>query len=294
MTKILEKGPAWLSIVFMILALGLRHYPDPMTESQDYQKLEEGIDHIESQRIWVRHAMASLEDAQSINVASVESIQASLLLVVYSSTGGFEETIQDDRKISLPRKVKVDSVDILRSAITQAQRLQLHRVDDTIWPAFEGEMARRIWWSLCYREWILCSADPILWIPCMSSSDFITRLPGNYDDDDLHPGQANLPPAHPKDEFHEMSYVLCMLEYVQIVEAHNTILRKQNTSAEQGEGRGEEIIDAISSIHYRYTEMLENLPIFFRIDFFDHDSIQGSCSALLVQKWLLQSAIFSR
>lgn len=299
-------GPAWLAMLFLLLALGLRHYPT-RSEVDAFTSLDLTATP-DREQLWVTMAQRCLHLCILQPRPQVEFIQASLLFCVYASMGGltvadedqrgaFDEDEEGEERPELTPAGPL-AVRFLKMAILHAQELGLHRLKSSrhgdrrpfrTEATLQREMGRRIWWALCFRDWSHASPARNR-VASISLRDFTTPLPGNYNDEDLTPKEGELL-GEPKDRdtLTEMSYVLAILDYIVIAKDHCEV-------QQQAAGcNGVQVdADAMASVAARYQNFIGGLPRFYHADVTVTQEASFWCRALEVQKWLLQSAIFSR
>lgn len=296
-------GPAWLAMLFLILALGLRHYPT-RAEVEFYTEL----DHTATaghEQLWADNAQRCLNLCILNPRPQLELIQASLLFCVYSSTGGLDAAEADERRAEgsqdggahESQKQSLLAARLLKMAILHAQELGLHRLSSDkgsdkrryrTRATLQIEMGKRIWWALCFRDWSYANTKQNR-VSSIGLRDFTTPLPGNYNDEDLIPKEGELlAEPKPRDGFTEVSFVLAMLDYIVIVKDHCEVQAAAGPRTAQADA------DAMASVAARYQSLIARLPKYFQVGETAAQHSNYWCKALEVQKWLLQSAIFSR
>lgn len=296
-------GPAWLAMLFLIPALGLRHYPT-RAEVDFYTEL----DHTATpghEQLWVDYAQRCLNLCILDPRPQLELIQASLLFCVYSFTGGLDAGEADERAAEESRdggahgsqKQDLLAARLLKMAVLHAQELGLHRLGSDkgsdkrryrTKATLQAEMGKRIWWVLCFRDWSYANARQDR-VSSIGLRDFTTPLPGNYNDEDLIPKEGELlAEPKPRDSFTEVSFALAMLDYIVIVKDHCEVQAAAGPRTAQADA------DAMASVAARYQSLIASLPKYFQVDETAAQHANYWCRALEVQKWLLQSAIFSR
>lgn len=262
--------PGWLSMFLMVLVLGLQFHPCfPRENWIPMDRLFDG----KTIHAWHSAAKTCLMLARYQSSQSMSVLQAIILLNLYSADPGHQ------------------NLSLLRTAITNAQEMGLHRLGDKSKQPQPGEnagivirreVAKRIWWMLVFKDWCgaACSAAYTI-----QPSFFNTPLPGNYNDSDLC--QTPTPPPHPRDEPTEMSFVLSNIEMAKVVRENVDLCNRRDI---EGDGTDRRLsCEDVKMLDSRYREILEKAPHFFQVG-----SDAGAGTDLEVQRWLLQQGIFHK
>ncbi|EXJ86279.1 hypothetical protein A1O1_06649 [Capronia coronata CBS 617.96] len=150
-------------------------------------------------------------------------------------------------------------------AIHLAQGLGIHRDGSHFGLGpFETEMRRRLWWYLSILD--IRSAEDHGTDPAFAEQIYDTKLPLNYDDEDIYPGMKEYPPERPGAT--EMTFCLIRFEL-------STFSRRLNSMSSRGEDgqsspestlmEKERLIDEyhrrVEEKYLRHCDM--NVPIFW-------------------------------
>lgn len=289
-----------LALSFLLFALGKRYFPqrdckdvnDPSTWFDPLNSPQATSE--QAEHCWIRNGIDCLQRALLFGRPTIKIIQSCLLLVVYHSIGGsygatsfedFERLVPNDMKsgVSMDSSFEAEApITFLRLGLSHAQSLQLHRISNDAYDV-ESEIGRRIWWALCFREWTLCTSDPSR-IPAVRREDFTTCLPVNLNDDDLSnrlSERKSVSEAMPT----EMTYVIQMCKFGLLIEEHNRIERVTPVDHLQ---------ESLQGFVGRYLAFINELPEIFETESSIRERMGFPCQALSLQKWLLQSAVFSK
>ncbi|EST06430.1 Zn(2)-C6 fungal-type DNA-binding domain protein [Kalmanozyma brasiliensis GHG001] len=275
---------SWLSLFLMVLALGVRFYPcQPKAGWLPANHLFDG----KTIHAWHSAAKTCLVLANYLNSNSMSVLQSISLLYLFHSVSAASCGGEADSGTT--------HTALLRTAITNAQDMGLHRLGDLdkqpranepSAKVIRRQIGMRIWWHLVFLDWSAagtgCAKDYFI-----RSDSFNTPLPGNYNDDDLM--RMPLPAPRPREEFTEMSYVLSNLEFGMAVKQDVDVRqRRELQAATSGGDRRLTCVEA-QRLDALYRGVLENTPSFFKVG-----SEIGQVTCIEVQRWLLQQAVFSK
>jgi hypothetical protein len=288
-----------LGFYLLALVLGLTFHPVPSlrgwTPTPTTLRIEDLRTTDLHTKTWRSLALRCLHGGASFFCGSIASVQSALMLLLDGQEGS----------------LALDAV--LVTAISGAQKLNLHRLGDAILdpsassPAtlsdgspgavpshIRTEVGVRIWWALVLRDW---SRGQALGYYTIRPSQFNTRMPLHVNDDDL-----TLPvwrvdvngriPERPRSEFTFLSYTVHALELAVIV--RESIDLKGLHSQSQRPEASKEAAYSRTYLHKKYEKFVSGLPPYFRLgSTMGITSTSLPTAAIPVHRWMLHQQMWS-